>query len=527
MNLIGFAVVVPCVCLLAAIVWPSSIANKLVKLTRRTVTNLVGLQLVAATGLFGFLTLPAFSEMRSQLSNWVIAPSFGLSFRLDMVSSLMLLLVSFIGWIICRYSVKYLDGDANQGRYFRWTAFTIGAVSLLVISGNLLMFFGAWVLTSFGLHQLLMHFPERTAARRAAWTKFGISRVGDCFLLAAIVLVYREFGTFQFDELFAAAATASSSSITAIAWCLVLGAVTKSAQFPLHSWLPETMETPTPVSALMHAGIVNAGGYLVIRLSPIIVQAPGALAFVALIGLLTVCFAGIVMLTQNSIKKTLAYSTIAQMGFMMLQCGLGAFSAAMLHIIAHSLYKAHAFLSSGSVLTEDAKTKSGLASAFGGRSQLRTLLAQIACVVVTIAAAGILFGSSLADKSGGLALSTVFVFALTAWAWDVTRMRDFKAAATGFVGFAVLAILYVTAFYSIDFLVGTDVAVPASGMLAVVVSVGVAILFFGIAVIHWLLSSNPGRMLLAPLYVHASNGFYVDAVVRRIWNSVPSISLKA
>ena len=283
--------------------------------------------------------------------------SLSIGMYFDGATGLMLMLVSFVGLVVCRFSIRYLDGEAMQGRYFRWIGFTVGAVSLMVVAGNLLLFFVAWVATSFGLHQLLLHYGHRVAAHRAAWTKFAISRLGDAFLIGALVLTFNMFGTFELSELFSQVNdVVSTSQITgghaAIGWLLVLGALTKSAQFPFHTWLPDTMETPTPVSALMHAGIVNAGGYLIIRMSPLVALAPSALMTLAVVGAFTACFAGVVMMTQPSIKRALAYSTIAQMGFMMLQCGLGAFAAAMLHILAHSLYKAHAFLSSGSVIAQ-------------------------------------------------------------------------------------------------------------------------------------------------------------------------------
>ncbi len=180
-------------------------------------------------------------------------------------------------------------------------------------------------------------------------------------LLVAMILTYYCFGSFDYRDIFASAANAQfviADKYHLLSWIgtlFVIGAMTKSAQIPFHSWLPDTMETPTPVSALMHAGIINAGGFLIIRLSPLVSQSHVALDLLAIVGAATAILGAVVMLTQTSIKRTLAYSTIAQMGFMMLQCGLGAFSAALLHIIAHSLYKAHAFLSSGSVLESAAR----------------------------------------------------------------------------------------------------------------------------------------------------------------------------
>ncbi|MCA9216376.1 MAG: hypothetical protein KDB27_25080, partial [Planctomycetales bacterium] len=311
--------------LIAFLFLPSRIANRRARIVRTLTTCLVGIECLLAVSIAVGLTAKGVSPQSiSLVEGW---GDLGLDFDvyLDGAASLMLLLVSFVGFVVSRFSVRYLDGEKMQGRYFRWLGFTIGAVSLMVISGNLLLFFVAWVATSFGLHQLLLHYRHRAAAHRAAWTKFAISRLGDAFLIGALVMTYRTFGTFELSELFSrvrdlAATSQVTASHVAIGWLLVLGAVTKSAQFPFHTWLPDTMETPTPVSALMHAGIVNAGGYLIIRMSPLVALAPAALATLAVIGAFTACFAGVVMITQPSVKRSLAYSTIAQMGFMMLQC---------------------------------------------------------------------------------------------------------------------------------------------------------------------------------------------------------------
>jgi NAD(P)H-quinone oxidoreductase subunit 5 len=347
--LLATALVVPALVLVAAVLVPPRRANLFGTLFRKLVTLVAAAQSIVAIGMAAAYVTGVTGNIDATLIT--IGDGYlAASVYYDGVSSLMLALVSFVGWVICRYSIRYLDGEPAQGQYFRWTGFTIGAVSLLVLSGNLLMFLGCWVMTSLGLHHLLLHYGHRPGAQRAAWTKFTVSRLGEAAVLAAIVLIYGHFGTVEFSELFRAIGSESGEFPAAVqiaGLLLVVGAVTKSAQFPFHTWMPLTMETPTPVSALMHAGIVNAGGYLIIRTSPIVSIAPWALSILAIFGAATACFAAAVMLTQTSVKKSLAYSTIGQMGFMMLQCGLGAFSAAMLHILAHSLYKAHAFLSSG------------------------------------------------------------------------------------------------------------------------------------------------------------------------------------
>lgn len=273
-----------------------------------------------------------------------------LGLRLDLLSAIMVALVTAVGAAVALFSLPYLAGHPRRPQFLAWLHLTLAAVQTLVLSGTLGLTLVAWVATSLTLHRLLLFFPQRPGAVFAARKKFVVSRLGDLCLLAALVVLYRHYGTTELSALFAAAAAGDTAPIPGAAWFLVGCAALKSAQFPCHSWLPDTMETPTPVSALMHAGIINAGGFLILRLSPLLVHAPGALTLLALIGTVTAAFGAIVMLAQPSVKRALAFSTIAQMGFMLLQCGLGAFDLALLHLVAHSLYKAHAFLRAGSTI---------------------------------------------------------------------------------------------------------------------------------------------------------------------------------
>ena len=506
-------VLVPAVTLLSCGFLPGKLANQRVKPFRRFIAGLGALQCLAAIAALGSLLgglLRGGDPVTIEL-----LPSIA-SLYLDGFSLLMLCLVSFVGFVVARYSVRYLDGDANQGSYFRWLAVTVGAVSLFVVSGNFLMLFGAWVLASFGLHQLLVHYRDRPAASNAAWTKFTFSRIGDLLLVSAIALIYREFGTFELAEVFAELknGVASPGSLSAIAWLLVLAAVAKSAQFPFHSWLPNSLEAPTPVSALMHAGIVNAGGYFVIRFSPLIVEAPVALGMLAIIGSITVCYASIVMLTQPSIKRSLAYSTIAQMGFMMLQCGIGAFSAAMLHILAHSVYKAYAFLNSGSVLTEADGQRAPKAE------DLRSMYpvdyaGGIMLALTGVVACSMLFGINLAAKPGGLVVGFVLTLAITAWLWEVLRLNSIRSTTTGLVTAGALPMLYMTGYFLVNQVVSGSVPELQIGLMQAVATTDVVVVFCALFGVNCLLASKRGREILSPLYVHAANGFYLDAMTQR------------
>ena len=185
--------VLPAMCLIAVGLLSSQWTNRHVVTFRQFVTRLVGLQLIVAVTMGIGLAVGDHPVRHTVLLTAHDQLPITASVYYDGTSSLMLVLVSFVGWVICRYSIRYLDGEASQGRYFRWTAFTIGSVSMLVVSGNLLMFFGAWVMTSLGLHQLLLHYAHRPAAHRAAWTKFTISRLGDLALVLALILTFSTF----------------------------------------------------------------------------------------------------------------------------------------------------------------------------------------------------------------------------------------------------------------------------------------------------------------------------------------------
>jgi NAD(P)H-quinone oxidoreductase subunit 5 len=522
MEFSPIVLLLPILCLLAAALLPSSLANSHVKTVRVGATLLVAVEFLLALTLAIAYAAEATAALAVSLPGPPQVAHLGFGIYYDGVTALMLTLVSFVGVIVSRFSIRYLDGEAMQGRYFRWLGFTVGAVSLMVIAGNLLLFFVAWVMTSFGLHQLLLHYRHRQAAHRAAWTKFAISRLGDAFLIAALALTFNTFGTLDLSALFQAAnelgvASQQTGSHVAIAWLLVLGAVTKSAQFPFHTWLPDTMETPTPVSALMHAGIVNAGGYLIVRMSPLVALAPGALTALAAIGAFTACFAGVVMMTQPSVKRALAYSTIAQMGFMMLQCGLGAFSAAMLHIIAHSLYKAHAFLGSGSVVSRSLATA-------GAKSPTPGPGKSVVCFMAAAAATGLAYltvseysGLQVASKPGGLVLSFIFCLALTTWGWRIFALGNLKAVCGGFVALTSLCLTYLGSYLVVQHFVEKTATVAQLAPGVQLVPLGIAAAFIALFAIQVAILWRLRPSWLEPVRVHAVNGFYVDAIYHRIF----------
>ncbi len=267
----------------------------------------------------------------------------------DPLTLIMTLLITFVSVIAHLYAKRYLDSDSTQGRFMAQLSFVTFAVLLLMLSGNLLLTFIAWQLTGVGLYLLLNHYHYDKTANLAAMQKFMINRLGDLCFLIAVILVYDHWGSLNYATILN-----SHHAVSPTVLLLIFVAImTKSAQFPFHVWLPNTMETPTPVSALMHAGLINAGGFLLARLSPWYVQSPGVLNVVFSVGLITALLGSFFMLTQQDVKRSLAYSTMSQMGFMVMQCGLACFSAAIFHLVAHGFYKGSLFLNTGATLRKN------------------------------------------------------------------------------------------------------------------------------------------------------------------------------
>ena len=273
--------------------------------------------------------------------------------RVDALSCLMLLLTSFLGWVILTYSRHYLAGDQGLRRYLCWLCLTLANVWLLVTLNNLFLVCVAWSTSSLALHQLLIFYKNRPAALIAAHKKFIISRVADVLTWGAALLIYLQLNTLQIEQipLALAALPQPPIGIQIAALLFVISAILKCAQLPFHGWLLQVMEAPTPVSALLHAGIVNIGGFILLRMTGLIETAPFAQLLLVVVGSVTASLAALVMMTRISVKVMLAWSTCAQMGFMLLEIGLGAYALALLHLLAHSLYKAHAFLSSGETVS--------------------------------------------------------------------------------------------------------------------------------------------------------------------------------
>ncbi len=270
----------------------------------------------------------------------------------DSLTAIMLVVVTLISLLVQIYSLGYMHGSKSLNRYFAFISLFTMAMLGLVMADNLLIMFMFWEIVGLCSYQLIGFWFHRPPAARAARKAFFITRIGDFGFLAAILLIFNATGTFNISEVHSLAASGVIAGTT-ITWaCLgiFMGAMGKSAQFPLHTWLPDAMEGPTPVSALIHAAtMVAAGVFLVGRMYPLFEHSEAALTTVAVIGAITALFAGTIALAMNDIKKVLAYSTISQLGFMMIALGLGSVAIAIFHLFTHAFFKALLFMGAGSV----------------------------------------------------------------------------------------------------------------------------------------------------------------------------------
>jgi len=289
----------------------------------------------------------------------VVTFAIPIGFYVDRLSAVMMTLITGVSVIIYNYSIVYMYQDRHARRYLAMICLTDLVLICMVSSANLMMLFLFWQILSYLLY-VLAHNHAHAGTLAGAFKTFTLLRVADTAFLAGIALAYQLYGTLDFQELFARAAEKpialslwpgmEISAATAVTLLFFFGAMGKSAQFPIHLWLPGSLFAPTPVHALLHAGIINAGGFLINRLAPLFGLSSTALHVAFVIGTLTAILGASMMLAQNDIKKTLGFSTIGQMGYMIMECGLGAFALAVFHLIAHGLFKATVFLNCGNVI---------------------------------------------------------------------------------------------------------------------------------------------------------------------------------
>ena len=309
----------------------------------------------AARGLLGFtpVTLP---NVETCPQAWISAGIVHVNFSLvlDQLSMVMLLVVTGVGFLIHVYSVGYMHDDAGYARYFSFLNLFLFFMTTLVLAGNVLLMFVGWEGVGLASYLLIGFWFQKDSASNAGKKAFVVNRIGDFGFLIGIFLLLGNFGTLTFSQIGArltADPTWQGGILNLIGLCLLFGAAGKSAQLPLYVWLPDAMEGPTPVSALIHAAtMVTAGVYMICRMHVLFNHAPVALGTVAVVGAATAIFAATMGRAQNDIKRVLAYSTISQLGYMFLGCGVAAYSAAIFHLMTHAFFKALLFLGAGSVI---------------------------------------------------------------------------------------------------------------------------------------------------------------------------------
>ncbi len=442
----------------------------------------------------------------------------GLSFRLDAFSAVMFVLVAFVGAIVVQYSRNYLDGDPRQGVFYSRLSVTLAAVLLLVTSGNVVQLAGAWIATSLALHRLLVFYPERRKARLAARKKFITARLSDACVIGAALLLAAAFDTTDIATMLSVAADQgsdiASSNIVLATLLIAVAALLKSAQFPFHGWLPQVMETPTPVSALLHAGIINAGGFVVIRFADIVVHSPVALSILALVGGLTALFGATVMLTQNSVKVSLAWSTVSQMGFMLLECGLGLFPVALVHIVAHSLYKAHAFLASGSVV--EIARASWVPEKAAPRPSV--VLASLGIALLVYLGLGWAFGHREFTDVHVLTVGAIIVMGLTLLLARATSGSPSLYVIGRTIGASVLVTLayFVLRYAAESFFHGTLPPSPEPDAITYVVVVLTIVSFAAVTILQLFEPARAASPFWRTMRLHLANGLYADAVFDRL-----------
>ncbi|MEP9411050.1 MAG: NADH-quinone oxidoreductase subunit L [Candidatus Brocadia sp.] len=356
LNLVGLILLFP---LIGAVI--NGIIGK--KLRKETVGYIacgsIGLSFFVSALVFcGLLLLPPDARLfEKQLFIWIESGSFksAAGFQVDPLSALMILIVTGVGFLIHIYSIGYMHEDKGYHRYFCYLNLFTFSMLLLVLGNNFLLMFIGWEAVGLCSYLLIGFWFEKKSASDAAKKAFVVNRVGDFGFALGIMLIFLTFHSIDFTEVFSTASHGNfkvgSFTVTIITLLLFMGATGKSAQIPLYTWLPDAMEGPTPVSALIHAAtMVTAGVYMIARCNVLYMLSPFTMTVVASIGAVTALFAASIGLVQNDIKRVLAYSTISQLGYMFLACGVGAFTAGVFHLMTHAFFKALLFLGSGSVI---------------------------------------------------------------------------------------------------------------------------------------------------------------------------------
>lgn len=434
----------------------------------------------------------------------------------DTAGRTMAVLISLLGWVIVRYSRRYLDGEPGQRGYLPALMLVLTAVAVIVLSSNLAVILLAWAASSLALHKLLTFYPDRPGAMLSAHKKFIVSRLAELCIAGALTLFYLAGHSLSLDRINSLAdMPAHDGWMVQAAMLLVVAAVVlKAAQLPFHGWLIQVMEAPTPVSALLHAGIVNIGGFILIRLAPLLTVSGAARAILLIAGTSTATLAGLAMMTRVDIKTRLAWSTCAQMGFMLLECGLGLFSLAFLHLVAHSLYKAYGFLSAGESVSRMTRARVQACDEYprGLQVTIRLLAAPLA-ILTTFALAR--YSESLVPHLHAPAVALFIVGLAAAPLLWINGRADVRNLLLGLGLVSAIVLLYLSwhlAFTRMD----TAPVAPISPFAAGFVTISFSLMY----AIQVLVQAYPGIKAVKCVHAWAYAGFYLDEAFNRVTQKI-------
>lgn len=440
----------------------------------------------------------------------------GASIRIDRLNVVLLTMISIIGLVVSRFSNSYLDGNPKKSYFIATISGITGSVQLFVLSGNIALLFISWVATSLFLQRLLHFHSEREKSRLAARKKFILARLGDFTLLCSLSLLFFTFGTGDLNTIFGELqqTEAASGTLTAAAIFLAATAILKSAQMPFHGWLIEVTESPTPVSALLHAGLINSGPYLIIRFASLIQVSESTQLVLFTVGIITALFGSFVFVYQSAVKNSLAYSSVAHMGFTIVLCGIGAYSAALLHLTAHSFYKAHAFLSSGSEVER-------LADSFSQTPKKNRLAAAFGFILSFIMGMSIGYLIETYLIPIPFVFSVLYILVCTAISSMVSKSLAAGNLPGSWLRITALGILSLVSLVGFELLFHqlvssqiSELSEP-SGMIRYA-AIGMLTIFSILIVCRTFISSYFLQTLRYKLSVHLTNGLYLNLLINRL-----------
>lgn len=437
------------------------------------------------------------------------------------LTATLMVLVLFLSLVIVRYSISLLEGDTAQDRFISWILLVVFSVMVTVASNHLVVFLLAWVGISLSLHQLLMFYPERPRAALAAHKKFILARTAETLLAAAFILLYSHHQTFSISTILSSypAENLNWQEQTA-AFLLAMVALIKCAQLPVHGWLIQVVEAPTPVSALLHAGVINLGGFLLLTFAPLFSSVAAAQWLVLVVAGISTVLSALIMMTRISIKVRLAWSTTTQMGLMLVECALGLYELALLHLLAHSCYKAYAFLNAGEAVNDYLQARY---VASGPIAPKYYVFAASWVFAVMLSIHYSLMPMTLISPWLFISVAMVVLMAarlhVTGFSWQsvsgsfgliVALLAAYLLLKTAMAGLAPEPAMQVTAF--------ADLWISA--LLLILVSVSLLLQYF------------PGKPVCQRLFIALNAGLYLDEAMTRftllIWpKRLPKTNLKA